>query len=910
MAKKTVGRTGGTLMNPHARRALAAVTVGALAFAAGCATLGGDSARQGGDPATRVLQSVDVRLGPSGTVEGLTGTAVLLNEANGGMRSESTDYATDEVVNDLPIRVTTGYRTSQGSGSDLSKLKGYSGKVEIEITLENLTVKPETLSYDSAGQKKTAPALVGVPLSVAASATLPGTSPGALVFDSESKRSTNGVVSASEKGSSKVQWGVLLAPPQTEATTTLRLVANVKNFTVPQLDVSVQAGLRTDLSFEGALASAIENGPDSQVAMQQKAIKLVAEINDVLTRAGSTVTEVRKNLNDTSATLGASAVTRLDTNSRQITQEMNTLGAELASLKQGLSGSVDAASDSMNSDFAEIVNAMGDILGDTNTPPPAVTTEQDCATKLKGFAPNGTVYSMFSQMSGLLDGYAEASEGCQKQIREKLGSTIGPEEPSAEVCDAEKSASATCSLFAGKSTVHESLKDLEDAGAQLAEELKSPTVEDAHAMSTGLAEKLDDVDALITALEQDNAGAEEQQQLLSQLTEVESEVSNLASVHEPLVKVSQRLRQIDENQTAIAARVCNLGKAPNQVNRAELDALSAQLAGVNCAGKPFIAPPIKPMPGQKPETPLPVTDLPAQADAVDAAAESLVAEGDSDIARLSGALGTLKETVNAKDEREGASSISPETAKQMRSELETATASVSELQSKLEDAQSEQDSLSKEITTEFAQAADETGAAVAEDLDRGIADLNSGREQTDAQLSESYSELIAGLRTSASDAASDGKKLVESQKTELANSGKASQHALSDRTAQALQSIDQSTSASTRDVKAASVQLSDGLNKVLLDLGDPKIKGSGILGSISASAAKSDTADFQLAEASQHAAGFANVRDQDLSALQLRSAQFRAALEKSDSLPPFHLSVPKGATSQTIYSLHFGGSAK
>ena len=76
---------------------------------------------------------------------------------------------------------------------------------------------------------------------------------------------------------------------------------------------------------------------------------------------------------------------------------------------------------------------------------------------------------------------------------------------------------------------------------------------------------------------------------------------------------------------------------------------------------------------------------------------------------------------------------------------------------------------------------------------------------------------------------------------------------------------------------------------------------------MSASSAMSDTADYQLALASQRAAGYANVRSEDIAEIMLRQAQFSASLEAASSLPVFHLDVPSGAQTQTIYAFHLGG---
>ncbi|PPI02511.1 hypothetical protein C5C56_02785 [Rathayibacter sp. AY1D1] len=93
---------------------------------------------------------------------------------------------------------------------------------------------------------------------------------------------------------------------------------------------------------------------------------------------------------------------------------------------------------------------------------------------------------------------------------------------------------------------------------------------------------------------------------------------------------------------------------------------------------------------------------------------------------------------------------------------------------------------------------------------------------------------------------------------------------------------------------------------MLLDLGDRTVGGSGLLGSMTTSAAKVGTADVQLALASQSARGYAAVRSEDVSGILLVQAQERASLRAGDALPAFHLDLPEGARTRTVYSFRIG----
>ena len=115
-----------------------------------------------------------------------------------------------------------------------------------------------------------------------------------------------------------MQWATVLAPPRSGASTTLRLVADVKDFQVPAFDVAIQPGLSTDLSADGVLAGAFYSGTGSEMELQRRTISLVSDVNTVLTKAGSTITDVRRNLQVTSQTLGVKTAGELRDNSKAL----------------------------------------------------------------------------------------------------------------------------------------------------------------------------------------------------------------------------------------------------------------------------------------------------------------------------------------------------------------------------------------------------------------------------------------------------------------------------------------------------------------------------------------------------------------------------------------------------------------
>ena len=221
----------------------------------------------------------------------------------------------------------------------------------------------------------------------------------------------------------------------------------------------------------------------------------------------------------------------------------------------------------------------------------------------------------------------------------------------------------------------------------------------------------------------------------------------------------------------------------------------------------------------------------------------------------------------------------------------------------------QQDELGDKITTSFGDTFKSTTAQVQKLVDEQVRQVAEIGDAGSTSVVTAFNRSIAGLKTTSDEVVKDAGATVDKQRGELQEQESALAASLAKGTEASLERIATSTSGSTRDVEGASALLSSSLNRVMLDLGDRSVNGSGLLGSMATSAAKADTADYQLALASQNAEGYANIRSRDVAGLLLRQAQFKASLTAVDELPPFHLEVPAGATSQTLYTLKIGGTA-
>ena len=268
----------------------------------------------------RVLQSVSVAMSPDGTLTGVDGSLVETSGSAEDAEAQASSYAPSDVATDLPVRVLTAWRTAEGAGTDLSDLQGYSGRVAIDLTVQNLTVEPQMLQYDVDGASRSQAALVGSPLTITASAGLGDLAPATIVTDDEDsgRNVTNGVIGRSADGTT-VQWAAMLAPPTLSSSAELSLVVDAKNFDVPEFDLSVQPGLVTDPSIGALVDSAFNPGASEELELQSRTISLIGEVNAVLARASGTISDVRSNLTSSAETLGTQTVADLQSSTESVT---------------------------------------------------------------------------------------------------------------------------------------------------------------------------------------------------------------------------------------------------------------------------------------------------------------------------------------------------------------------------------------------------------------------------------------------------------------------------------------------------------------------------------------------------------------------------------------------------------------
>lgn len=443
--------------------------------------------------ATNVLQNVNIQMGRDGEVSSIESTNIYVNDKDRTSSSSNVQFKPKDVVNDLPVRVSLQYSTERGSGTNLNDLNGYSGEITIKVTVENLTVKTEDVTYDASGTSRTSPAPVGTPFSIAASTVLSGSPTQVITTPDAADSSTNGVVSTNEEGKAVVQWGAISAPPVTASSSSFVLKVKAKDFSAPTFNISVQPGFASDLSGAGIITNGFTSQDASQVALLQRTIDTVNEVNTTLTSASSQVAQVRQSLDDTSATLGKDTAEHLKTQNESLTKTMQGLQANIESLQKDLSEASRTNNSQLISQLERTVAALHSMLGDTTARPNVSVSHSGgrCVVHREEGANSRSVYGNLAQLSAVLNAYAEASSDCQQDLTASIREIVGPEHPTAEACSS--NGSVTCALFGASVTVQSSLIALVATGEKIVDHLQPEYLKGANNNYSALKRQMDEL---------------------------------------------------------------------------------------------------------------------------------------------------------------------------------------------------------------------------------------------------------------------------------------------------------------------------------------------------------------------------------------------------------------------------------
>ena len=994
---------------------------------------------------THVLQNVNLKLASNGNVSAIDTNNIYVNEQEHKSSSKTINFKVKDVINDVPVRVSTQYQSSKGTGTNLKDLNGYSGELTIKVTVENLTLKSQEVSYDAGGTKRTNQALVGVPFTVAGSVSLDNVKSNQIITsgDKTDDSATNGVISTTGDGKANVQWGAILAPPTSGASTSFTLKVNAQDFKAPDFDIAVQPGFASDLSGESVLNNSFNKNDANQVAMLQRTIDLVNNVDSTITSASSQVNELRSSLDNTSDTLGQDAAKNLQVNSESLTKRMAELDGQIQSLKDDLAKTADGNKNQLISQLESTVNTMDTLLGDTSqVPNVSVSHQNGSCTVDRGAAGGGSsVYGNLVQLSQILNNYADASGDCQHALADSLRQTIGPDNPSPEVC--RDGSSVTCSLYGASVTSQASLIGLVANGEKLVNELQPEYLKGANKNYRALRGEVDNLTKYLQSDEGKKAIRDHQQngditeslkssrRSVDELKKTSDELTKaLNSLHSKAVAarndVSGNSNSIDQQNEDIANELCKLSvENGGKLSQEEVDRLRSYLTSTPCGETPRtpqrdqnnqnqgdqntpnnnqngnngnqnnqnqgnqdnnqntpnnnqkgqndqngqggaqVTPQNDPTEngqngqndqnGQNQNTPnnnqngnnanqggTPVVPaahrfaadklqapegygqamderLNNQARAWDEVIKETDlqnpttplaqnAKGFSDqVNSLDSALSSVEKAYAGEgDDQNRDRDDRQNDPNSLDEKLKSLTSASDELGKNLDELSSQHSELSEALKNAFKDSADETSKNINNLISQEIRQVSAQGSAGADSIQNSFTSSIYGLAEASNVIVRDAGNSLEAQRRDIAGKVENLKASLDGVTQSSLEQLDARTGSASRDLAGASVLLADDLNKVILDLGDSRVDGSGLLGALKTNAAKAGAADFQLALASQNAQGYTSVRAEDIAAVQLRQAQFKASLEKLKSLPSFHLPDGGKAEVKVVYTFHIG----
>ena len=994
---------------------------------------------------THVLQNVNLKLASNGNVSAIDTNNIYVNEQEHKSSSKTINFKVKDVINDVPVRVSTQYQSSKGTGTNLKDLNGYSGELTIKVTVENLTLKSQEVSYDAGGTKRTNQALVGVPFTVAGSVSLDNVKSNQIITsgDKTDDSATNGVISTTGDGKANVQWGAILAPPTSGASTSFTLKVNAQDFKAPDFDIAVQPGFASDLSGESVLNNSFNKNDANQVAMLQRTIDLVNNVDSTITSASSQVNELRSSLDNTSDTLGQDAAKNLQANSESLTKRMAELDGQIQSLKDDLAKTADGNKNQLISQLESTVNTMDTLLGDTSqVPNVSVSHQNGSCTVDRGAAGGGSsVYGNLVQLSQILNNYADASGDCQHALADSLRQTIGPDNPSPEVC--RDGSSVTCSLYGASVTSQASLIGLVANGEKLVNELQPEYLKGANKNYRALRGEVDNLTKYLQSDEGKKAIRDHQQngdvteslkssrRSVDELKKTSDELTKaLNSLHSKAVAarndVSGNSNSIDQQNEDIANELCKLSvENGGKLSQEEVDRLRSYLTSTPCGETPRtpqrdqnnqnqgdqntpnnnqngnngnqndqnqghqdnnqntpnnnqngqndqngqggaqVTPQNDPTEngqngqndqnGQNQNTPnnnqngnnanqggTPVVPaahrfaadklqapegygqamderLNNQARAWDEVIKETDlqnpttplaqnAKGFSDqVNSLDSALSSVEKAYAGEgDDQNRDRDDRQNDPNSLDEKLKSLTSASDELGKNLDELSSQHSELSEALKNAFKDSADETSKNINNLISQEIRQVSAQGSAGADSIQNSFTSSIYGLAEASMVIVRDAGNSLEAQRRDIAGKVENLKASLDGVTQSSLEQLDARTGNASRDLAGASVLLADDLNKVILDLGDSRVDGSGLLGALKTNAAKAGAADFQLALASQNAQGYTSVRAEDIAAVQLRQAQFKASLEKLKSLPSFHLPDGGKAEVKVVYTFHIG----
>lgn len=920
-------------LDTGARRWPARAGVGVVCLVSAGLIMGGLQAAQAAPQ--KVLQSVAVELQRDGTVTSITSTAIR-KEGDKSSDDEKT-HDPSKVGDELPIRVLTSYRLGSRSGTNLNDLKGKSGRIYIDVTVQNTTVRPTLLTYDSEAQSKTAPALVGTPLTVVASADLGETDLSQVVSsDSGETGATNGVVSRDGDGNARVQWATMLAPPRLAASATFTLVQDAIDFEPPAFDVSVQTGLVTDTSVSRLVDSAFADDNGTQ-ELTSRTVALLGSVGTVLTDASTVLSKVETQLDGSAAQLGTKTISDLESSASYITSALSGLSGDLNSLQTTMDSALSSSSDNAVKQLAvSFAHVKDKVLGDPDAkidePAPAPERPDGCVLTPPTSATSSTVYGQLRAVQAQLRQLAGATDGCRGAVVDALRTSLGT---TGDTCVPGTSpTTAIAALSCASSALAISSADLAAAQADITSTFDSTLLGKVEAPLDAVLGGLDDIrtDAKDLGTGSIEDGLED---IVAELTAVQTLLATDGPLASTIAAINLRatdqlnvlsggtgdgdpgaIRQAAE----LAATLCELPVS------AERDEASVLLTGRNCDRS---LPPTPADPADASEYTSSLVDKVTGAQtawreiqtrsgttAPDALG-TIVTGLRTDVTEILAALGEILDQTDAGDVGELELGIEALVGQIESLYLPVPVPDVDgqpqpplpPLRTQLADSFQAVADNQAGIDTDLADAFGKASTALKDgstNVGAGATRVEDARKAAEKDAGSFFGAFSSSLEATGSEIVSKGGSTIRKQRDELDDVADSFDTGLSSTATKAARRIASQVGASNRDLESSEKRLTADLKAILVNIGQPKKNGSGLLGAIYTGARRTGASNAKIVDAGEASDAFSRVRGAALDDLYLQQAQVSASLEAEAAFPVFDLDVPAGSTHRTVFSFHIG----
>lgn len=896
----------------------------------------------------RMLQSVHIGIGGSGSIDTITDSRVSIGYGDDvAGETVTNEYNPAEAIKELPVRIIPSYVTEDGSGTDLSDLEGYTGRVEIFLSVQNLTLEPEDVSYDVAGQSHSRVALIGTPLTVvgASSLNVP-VDQIAVNASSESNNITNGVLSQDEDGNAQLQWATILAPPQLPASTVFTIVADVEEFEAPEFDVTVQPGYVSNASTGEVLDQAFRSSLESDSDLILQTIQTMADLDDLLAEAGSIISQARSDLRVSAETVGSQTVRDLQQSIGAITTSTEKMISTLGSLETSVTSTLEVSNSALLSQTSQTISTVSSLLGNTEQATPYVEfLGEGCELRVANQADATSVFGSILNINALMNGYAEASADCQLELQQRLEAALGPEIPTAEAC--EESEGLTCQLEFSKSELAATLKQLEAEANEAVSEVESARGDDALGTMGRVNTSIGEIAPILEALESDGEPVRIRRGLNNiedLLNDIEDGISDIEDRYNEILNRTNRVLDvnngIEEQRIELKNAICGMiphpepeptdPTAPSEPSEPEVPAEEAPLTedeaedllriigSTDCENKRFFF---------------------NSGDTL----ESTIADANEELANLKEFVApdqpVYDEDGNPVLDRNGNQVYQYESTQEIREYVDEAQAtleSVYELYrtnnevflGAVRDLREVYDGLEHEATTLTTQvtelnddvhALEENMATIFNDaqiemkdqldamIDKSVRQVEVSKQNSGEAVDHMFGIISSEMSQNAAVLVQSGRDSISDLQGELASLGDVMSAQTEEQVRQGITAINGTVSAATVDLEASNLLLTNDIQRVLADIGVNSVEGGGLLGTIANSAATAGLADEQIAQASVATLEYANSQRGSLGRNAMSNAQLRATAARSELVDPFMIEPNPNIDYTTVYNFNVGG---